>query len=378
VPPVSNNFDVSLEHQFAGDLSVKLTPFLRQTQNQIEQFVLDQKTNFVSGVNVGNQRSQGFELEFDKGDFARNGVAARLSFGYTNTYIRYNEFNGSSVVDSINSSISAYNGYTKAGGGSACYTPSVNNPTTGAVITPGSPTACGPGTIANPYYNLTPQSTLSPTANYVPFDSFPVGTPAGAGYTTYGAPYAGTLMVQYKHNRFAVTPAIQFSAGQKYGVPITTPGIDPTSCSSALGSSTTGDPRYSGTATGGAPYDASTCGGAIAIPDTYTGTFDSVGEFTQPSLVALHLQATYDVSKRITLVANVANLWSSCFGGSKVPWAVSGACSYGSPVDGTGITPVGNFYNPGASIQPILNTPYGPSFGAAPPLNVYFEARLKL
>jgi TonB dependent receptor/Carboxypeptidase regulatory-like domain len=372
VPPVSNNFDFSLEHQFGGDVSVKLTPFLRQTQNQIEDFVLDQKTNFVSGVNVGNQRSQGFELELDKGDFARNGVAARLSFGYTNSYIRYNQFNGTSVVDSINTAISQYNSFTKAGGGSPCYTVATSTAA-------GVPTACGPGTVANPYYNLSPQSTLNPNANYSPFDNFPNGTPnAGGGYNTYGAPYAGTLLVQYKHNRFAVTPAVQFSAGQKYGVPITTPGVDPTSCSAVLGSSTTGDPRYSGGATGGSPYDASTCGSSIAIPDAYTGQFDGVGQFVQPTVVALHLQATYDVSKRIQLVANFANLWSSCFGGSKVPWSVAGACSYGAPVYASGIAPIGNFYNPGNALQPILNTPYGPSFGSAPPFNMFVEARIKV
>jgi TonB dependent receptor/Carboxypeptidase regulatory-like domain len=355
VPPVSNNFDLSLEHQFAGDLSVKLTPFLRQTQNQIEQFVLDQKTNFVSGVNVGNQRSQGFELELDKGDFARNGIAARLSFGYTNTYIRYNEFNGSSVVTSINNSIAQYNSFT-----SACAAPTGKNATTCGGQYNGQQSFNG---VANPYYNMSPQGLLNPTGNYVPFDSFPVGTPAGAGYTTYGAPYAGTLMVQYKRNRFAVTPAVQFSAGQRYGVPITTPGVDPTSCTAIPGTTR---------------YDATTCTNAIAIPNPMTGQFDSVGNFVQPSVLALHLQATYDVNKRIQLVANFANLYSSCFGGSKVPWAVSGACSYGSPVDGTGIAPVGNFYNPGDSIQPILNTPYGPTFGSTPPFNMYFEARIKI
>jgi TonB dependent receptor/Carboxypeptidase regulatory-like domain/TonB-dependent Receptor Plug Domain len=355
VPPVSNNFDLSLEHQFSRDLSVKLTPFLRQTQNQIEDFVLDQKTNFVSGVNVGNQRSQGVELEVDKGDFARNGLAARLSFAYTNSYIRYSEFNGTSVVDSINTSIQTYNQFT-----SAC-----------AVQTKTNASLCGGvygaqamyNGVANPYYNAPAQGLLSPNGNYATFSTFPVGSPAGAGYTSYGAPYAGTLMVQYKHDKFAFTPAIQFSAGLRYGVPITTPGVDPTSCAPIPGTTR---------------YDAPTCTNTIAIPNQYTGNFDGIGQFVQPTLVTLHLQTSYDVSKRVTLVANFANLFSSCFGGSKVPWSVGGACSYGTPAWGSGIPPVGNVYNPGDAIQPILNTPYGPSFGAAPPFNMYFEARLKI
>ena len=44
------------------DISYKLTPFLRQTQDQIQEFSLDQKTGFVSGLNVGSQRSQGVEF----------------------------------------------------------------------------------------------------------------------------------------------------------------------------------------------------------------------------------------------------------------------------------------------------------------------------
>ncbi|MDQ6942193.1 MAG: TonB-dependent receptor, partial [Candidatus Eremiobacteraeota bacterium] len=102
-PEVSNNYDFSYEHQFKGDTSIKLTPFLRKTQDQIQQFFLDQKTNFVSGLNVGKQTSQGVELEIDKGDFSRNGLAARFSFTYTNSYINYSKLgNGSSIIDGFN------------------------------------------------------------------------------------------------------------------------------------------------------------------------------------------------------------------------------------------------------------------------------------
>jgi hypothetical protein len=361
VPPVSNNYDLSFEKEPGRDLSIKLTPFLRQTQNQIENFVLDQKSNFVSGVNVGNQRSQGVELEIDKGDFARNGVAARLSFGYTNTYIRYNSFNGTSVVDAINSSISQYNALTKAGGGSACYTLATAN--AAGVAAP-----CGAGTVANPYYNLTPQGTLDPNGNYAPFSTFPVGSVAGAGYTSYGAPYAATLMMQYKHDKFAITPALQFSAGQRYGVPITTPGIDPTSCTGVLGSSTSGDPRYPGGAAGGSPYNATTCGSTVAIPDSMTGKFDGVGQFVQPSNLVLHLQASYDVNKRVTLVANFANLFASCFGGSKVPFAISGACSYGAPVWGTGIAPIEEHVQPGQRASADPEHAVRPDLGCGAPV----------
>ena len=122
-PQISNNYDFSFEHQFKGDTALKITPFLRKTQDQIQKFYLDQKTSFVSGLNVGRQTSEGVELELDKGDFSRNGLAARLSFTYTNSYINYTrESNGQSVIDPFNTAISAYNTYTKGGGGAPCYT----------------------------------------------------------------------------------------------------------------------------------------------------------------------------------------------------------------------------------------------------------------
>jgi hypothetical protein len=201
--------------------------------------------------------------------------------------------------------------------------------------------------------------------------------PIGVGYNAYGAPYVATLLVQYKHDKLAVTPALQFSAGQRYGAPATTPGIDPTSCTGVLGS-TTGDARYSYGAAGGSAYDASTCGNSIVIPDQNTGMFDGIGAFVAPSSLQLHLQTSYDVSKRVTLVANFANIINRCFGGTKVPFSVQGACSYGTTAGaGAGPQPIGNMYNPGNAIQPMLQTPYYPYFSGMP-FNMYFEARIKI
>ena len=73
-PPTSINYDASWEHRFKGsDLSFKLTPFLRQTQDQVQQFYLNVIQGFVSGLNVGSQRSEGLEFQLQKGDFSRNG-----------------------------------------------------------------------------------------------------------------------------------------------------------------------------------------------------------------------------------------------------------------------------------------------------------------
>jgi outer membrane receptor protein involved in Fe transport len=369
-PEVSNNYDVSLEHQFKGDVATKLTPFYRKTQDQIQQFYLDQKTNFVSGLNVGRQTSEGVELELDKGDFSRNGLAGRLSMTYTNSYINYTKApNGSSVVDGINQIINGYNNYTKAGGGSPCYTLATST-------TSGVPTACGPGTIANPYYNAPKQALLDPNGSYPTFDTFPAGV--GSSYATYGAPYMATAIVQYKHDKLAVTPALQFSGGQRYGAPANLPGISPDSCTGTTGTPAVGDARYNVGSVGGQGYDATTCAAGVAIPNPYTGRFDGLGQYVAPSILQLHLQVSYDVSKRVTIVTNFSNLYNRCFGGSKGYWTYNGACNYTTLYGQSGgITPSGNVYNPGDNIQPFLTVPYGPTFNGFP-FNMFVEARIKI
>jgi hypothetical protein len=380
VPPTSNNFDVSLEHQFKNDVSLKLTPFVRKTQNQIQQFYLNQQTGFVSGLNVGNQTSQGVELEVDKGNFNRNGLAAKASFTYTNSYIRYTKLsNGSTIIDPLNTAIKTYNAYT-----SHCATnptdPACGSLTSGTAApcytTAGAPDpACATGSIANPYWNAPVQGLLEPNGNYPTYDVFPAGI--GSSVAGYGAPYVGTLLVQYKHDKLSVTPALQFFAGQRFGAPLSTLGIAPDTCTAALTNSTTGDARYPYGAAGGAAFDYASCGTlAGGIPDTYTGKFDTIGAFVAPSQLQLHLQFAYDVNPQVTLQATFANLVNTCFGGSKTGFTQPGACSYGV-VAGGATGGVGNTYNPGSAIQPYVQSGYLPSY-ATGPLNVFLQAKIKL
>ncbi len=382
VPPTSNNFDVSLEHEFKNDFSLKFTPFLRKTQNQIQQFFLNQQTNFVSGLNVGNQTSQGFELEVDKGNFNRNGLAAKASFTYTNSYIRYNRLsNGTTILDPLNTAIQTYNAYT-----SHCSTnptdPACGKTSTGAAAAPcytaagaADPT-CAAGSIANPYWNAPVQGLLDVQGNYPTYDIFPAGI--GSSVAGYGAPYVGTLILQYKHDKLSITPALQFFAGQRYGAPETTLGIAPDACTAPLGVGTTaGDPRYPYGAAGGAPFDYASCatldGG---IPDVYSRKFDAIGAFVAPTQLQLHLQLAYDVNPKVQLQATFANLINTCFGGSKTGFSQPGACAYGLIANGaTGA--VGNTYNPGSAIQPYVQGPYLPSY-ASGPLTVFLQAKIKL
>jgi hypothetical protein len=73
------------------------------------------------------------------------------------------------------------------------------------------------------------------------------------------------------------------------------------------------------------------------------------------------------------LVGTASNLWHACFGGSNVPWKVTGACGY-SP---NNLYPIGNNYNPGNVIQPIEKFSYLPFFNGLP-FNAYIEARIKI
>jgi len=165
---------------------------------------------------------------------------------------------------------------------------------------------------------------------------------------------------------------VQFHAGQRYGAPLQSQGINPaidpslgSSGCTALSGSTSGDPRYPYGAGGGAPYDASSCGGNLLIPDPFTGSYDQPGAFTQPSQILVHLQMTYEATPRLTLVASVLNLMNTCFGGSSEPWtkgASNKVCGYNLPSNGP-IPYVGNFYNPTDSIQQLVKYPYMQGFG---------------
>jgi Carboxypeptidase regulatory-like domain/TonB dependent receptor/TonB-dependent Receptor Plug Domain len=384
VPPAaSNNYDFSIEQSLPGQLSFKISPFLRSTENQTENFYLDRATNFVSGLNVGNQTSRGVEFELDKGDFAREGLAAKLSFAYTNSYVKYNTLsNGSTVLTPVVDAINTYNSFTKHGGGSPCYTPVTT--TGGGTADP----ACTAGDIANPYYNAPEQNpnAFNGSGSYTPYDTIPAGI--GVSAQQIGYPYVTSLVLNEKIKRFALTPIVQLFAGQRYGSPLATEGIDPTTCGGTLAAATTGDPRYPFGAAGGSPYDASTCSSLVGgIPNVQTGTFDGIGAFSEPSQLLVHLQLSYDASKAVTLTANLTNLVNTCFGGSNVPWKISGACSYG--VDGagdqsteaigsSGVTGgIGNTFNPGDGIQPGMRYAYAP-FWIQQPFGVYVNANVRL
>ena len=369
-PSISYNYDVSIEHRAPNsNTSFRVTPFLRQTHDQVQQLYISPQTAFTSGLNVGNETNYGVEFLMQTGDFNRDGLTTQLSYTYTYSYIKYSPLsNGGTVVDLDNVDIQHYNSFTKAclgaapstslqsmcgsaGGAnaSACF-----NGSTGAA----DPTCTSANPIGNPYYNAPAQSRLDPNGRYSPYDIIPVGVQLYS--ESYIVPHVAALVLQYKRDKWSFIPSVQFHAGQKYGAPETTNGFDPSTCKANLGALAPGDPRYPFGGSGNAA-DATSCSGSLVIPDLFTGQFDAVGAFTEPSELNVHLGIRYDASANVAYTINLTNIVNTCFGGTKEPWVISNYryCNYGS--NQFFIPPVGNFFNPTTTIQQYAKYPYWPN-----------------
>jgi hypothetical protein len=395
-PEVSYNLDFSWEHQVKGsDFSWKVTPFYRKTQNEDINVILDPTTNFSSAIPALASDIKGVELLLRKGDFSRNGFAAQLSYTYTYEQSKYQILpGGTTALTNVNNSIATYNAYT-----SFCSTHATDKrcgtTPSGVAAAPcytsagaPDPTCSMAGSIANPYWNAPVQPLFDPNANYYPYNqTFGTGLVSSSNASSYNIPHVAALILNYKHDKWAFTPTMQFSAGGRYGSPIMGIGVQPDNCPAGLAGSTTGDPRYPYGAVGGAAYDAQACGpGYIASPDPYTGKFDTPGAFVEPSILTANLGIQYQASKRLTLNVTAVNLWGTCFGGSREPWTFANSklgCSYNAA---TGLQS-GNFYNPGNALE-TQSYPYFPVTGqingqqvygtAINPLQFFVSAQLKM
>ncbi|HEY2473510.1 MAG TPA: TonB-dependent receptor [Candidatus Cybelea sp.] len=307
----SDNYDFSYERRFKGtDMSIKLTPYYRYATNQIYSVSLP--FGLSGGLNSGIERVSGVELEFTKGDFDKNGLSFLLSYTYTNSAEKWANYPGTSLnpIDPYNQNIANFNGLTKAGGGSQCY----ENDKTGNVYPDPRCVRLSPNykaPILNPYYKMSPQPLLDRNGWY----------PVGLDFP-YLSPNVVSAIVNYKHNRFAITPALTFNEGQPYGNPADVNGLDPRTC--------TRNSTHIPSAPNKLQADYTTCTlaatqngtfpGILAIPNPQTGVFDNFGAFRQPNQLNLSLQMSYEVTPRIKVNALLANLVNACFGGSSEPW----------------------------------------------------------
>jgi carboxypeptidase family protein/TonB-dependent receptor-like protein len=394
----STNIDFSLEKHMKGtDITYKISPFYRYTQNQNVTITIG--PNFASAVNVGTQKSTGVEFQIQKGDPTRNGWSGAISYTYTNAKIKYNGLGalGRNGIDVLNNYITAFNKLTSAGGGADCY-----NPTTPALNNPPSPGCPNASDIKNPYFGMPMQPLLDRNGWYETYPNAPPGGVGNAGSTaTWPSFFTG--FVSWKHDRLTVTPTFVLQQGQKYGSPTNTYGIDPRRCFQNQG------PAGAGLAVAPADYknaDYAECsfttfteGGSLAIPNPYTGKFDAVGQYRQPWWFNMGAQIKYDISPRATATLLVANLINRCFGGDKTPWSTAFpannvVCGYGgnggnfigisSPAGG--MTNGYGFYygsspthatNGTLPINPTYAYPYQALYGALP-IQAYFTVQLKI
>ena len=376
-PSISYNYDFSWEHRFhRTDSSFKLTPFYRNTSDKVQQFFINPSTGTVSGVNAGKQTAYGVEFLLASGDPERDGWSALFSYTYTYSHIQYGSLpNGSTLLSGVNSSIQLYNSFTSACKGAAPST----DPTALCGVYGGSnavateaPVAPGLPGVANPYYNAPARGLVDPNGSYPSYDVVPSGTQLSSA--SYGVPNNMNLAVTYHHDKLAVTPLFSYISGSRYGAPEQQIGVDPRSCAPLAGA-VASDPRYKYGGVG-VPYDATTCFNTMVIPDQFTGNFDSPGAFVEPSFFTINAQLSYDLTSRATARVTFANILQSCFGGSAEPWT-GGKPQCGYDVLPGHIPPVGNIYNPGDSIQRLVQYPYG-NILTATPFNMYFTLDFKL
>jgi Carboxypeptidase regulatory-like domain/TonB dependent receptor len=350
-PDTSDNFDLSLEKHVKGTkLSYKITPFYRNTSNELQFQAINAVEGTLAGLNVGTQRSYGAEFSLQYGDFSRDGLSGILSYTHTENQIRFAPINGVSVIGALNTQIALYNSYTSACASVTKRSPNWQACGSGADAGNAAPilrnTESGTGDqgklrVPNPYYDDTLQPLFDPNGWYTPYDVIPSPFNAANGYEV---PDVASLIVNYRHGRFALTPSLHYDDGSNYGSPLVWPGYVPQSCAKEPGNT----PLTPGKSCPGGAI------GAIFLPDPYSGRFDNLGDFVQPAQLSLNLQSSYDVTPRVTLTVQAVNLYNQCFQRGYA-WDNSVTCVY-SNLPSNILAPAGNFVkNP--PVQ--LRYPYG-------------------
>ena len=188
---------------------------------------------------------------------------------------------------------------------------------------------------------------------------------------------------------------MQFATGSSYGSPFTVQGVDPRLCTAIDGTQAGNQCAYTSLIGQGA-----TATGLLYIPNPETGSFDSIGQYRNPNIMTGNIALSYDITPKITMNVTIANLFHTCFGGSKEPWSSayapsSNICGYGANGAYVSNYQLGPGYlTPGqpstysaaangTTLFPWQQQPYEPTTGSAagtlpPPFNVYVTFNVKL
>ncbi|HLZ09232.1 MAG TPA: hypothetical protein VKT80_11625, partial [Chloroflexota bacterium] len=277
-PPTADDVDASWQHDFGAGTNFDVTPFLRRTHDQIQNFSLNARTGFNSGLNAADQTSDGVELQVDRE--RSYGLGGLLSLTFTHSSVRYDSLgNGGSVLGTIDLAIQEYNSFT-----SACRNaiPSTNPNAPCGTFGNANAIATESNGVANPYFNAPAQQLLDLGGSYLPFDAVPGNVEADPA--SYETPLSAALVLTYRPeylSKWRFAPQFQYFAGGYYGDQLTGWGVNPAACS-ALNGAVAGDPRYPYGGSG-LPYDAQSCFGRLPVPDPYTHKFDGMGAFRGPN-----------------------------------------------------------------------------------------------
>ena len=327
-PDRSTNYDLSWEHHFANtNVSFKVTPFYRSTQDQVQQMIINALTGLFGSFNTGRQVSSGVEFALHDGSFTQDGFAFQLAYTHTNSRIRFNAFsNGLNVIDNMNEYIQWYNSFTSACAGVP--TPTRYNPTSlcGAFGSSNAQPTFGANT--NPYYNLRAQPLFDRGGWYTPYDLIPQPFAAGNGYEV---PDVANLILNYKRGKWAVSPSFIYSSGSTYGSPLVWEGSIPNPA----------EPNY---------------GPSFMIPDPYTGKFDGFGDFKQPSRLTINTQFTYDFTPNTKATLLLTSLVDQC-SQRGYAWDYANICEY-STLPSSFLPPTGGTLAQAAAGPVQLKYPY--------------------
>jgi hypothetical protein len=357
-PSYSNSYDFSLEKHLHGtDYSLKLTPFYRSTQDELQSVPIGSQ-GVLDGINTGTGRNYGIELEFAKGDFSRQGLSYSLSYTYTNSRIRFGNFqSGNNFIDNLNATVQYYNSFTSActtGNAALCGISGAKN---------AAPTING---IVNPYYTLPAQPLFDRSAEYVPYDILPN---AFQGANAYLVPNLLTGVLNYRRGKLSLTPSATYSSGSFYGSPLTWPGYDPTTCTGATATTTL----------------QQSCTGYLFIPDAYTGKFDNQAAFREPTRLTANFQLAYELNPKVRAVLTLTGLIDHCYQRGYA-WDNASTCVY-AQLPSNHLAPVGNFLTgTGIPTPPQLQYPYSSWYnnsqtgyvGQRIPFNAFLNLEVRL
>ena len=208
----SDNYDASFERRFKGtDMSIKLTPYYRYATNQIYSIGAAVRAGRRPEL-AGSNASTASRSSSRKATSTRTACRSSL----VHLYQRRREMGQLSrarainPIDPYNQDIANFNGLTKAGGGSQCY----ENDIHGNVYPDPKLHA------AQPEVQSADSAIRTTRCRRSRCSTATAGIPVGLDYA-YLSPNVLSAIVNYKHNKFTITPALTFNEGRPTAIPPT-------------------------------------------------------------------------------------------------------------------------------------------------------------